>query len=136
MVDYNLPEWQDHRNEMGRRLTIEQSDSISGLYVKTYLQFYDDTPVVRVWSDIENKGTTAIGLEYVSSFALTGIDKEGSSPREEKIRLHIPHNTWYGEAQWQEYTLPDLGLHTVNEFSMKRLSYSNTGIRQLLNMHR
>jgi alpha-galactosidase len=117
----------DTQEEPGRRIVVELYDDVIRLHVKTFFQFYNGIPVTKVWTEVVNDGVESIGLEYVSSFALTGIDKEGISSREEKIRLHIPHNTWYGEAQWKCYSLPQLGLDTVNEFSMKRLAYSSTG---------
>ena len=81
---------------------------------------------------MRNDSKASIDLEYVSSFCLTGLAKEGAPKWTEKSKLHIPHNTWHGEAQWRSYRLPDLGLTIVGDapwatFSMKRLSYSNTG---------
>jgi alpha-galactosidase len=117
----------DDRNVVGRKLIFAMTDDVTGVYVESHIQFYDGISVARFWTEVENRGSAPVGLEYVSSFAYTGLDKEGLATREEKMRLHIPHNTWYGEAQWESYTLPELGLHTVNEFSMKRLSYSSMG---------
>ncbi|MEF2966243.1 glycoside hydrolase family 36 protein [Paenibacillus sp. M1] len=119
---------EDARNETGRKLVIHQRDEeATGLIVRSHIQFFDGLPIVRVWTEAENGGTERLGLEYVSTFAYTGVDKHGVSGRDRKIRLHIPHNTWYGEAQWQASSLPELGLNTVNEFSMKRLSYGSAG---------
>lgn len=112
---------------IGRRLVFHLADAVTGLAVRYVMQFYNGLPAVRTWTEVENRGVKPIGLEYVSSFAFTGVDAGGLGTREAKVRLSIPHNTWYGEAQWQTYRLPELGLHTVNEFSMKRLSYSSTG---------
>jgi Alpha-galactosidase len=117
----------EHGGETGRRLVFHQVDTVTGLKVRSILQFYNGLQVIRTWTEVQNDGLEPAGLEYVSSFALTGIDSGGLGTREAKLRLSIPHNTWYGEAQWQTYTLPELGLHTVNEFSMKRLSYGSTG---------
>ncbi|MNJ25675.1 Alpha-galactosidase [compost metagenome] len=123
-----LQHMEDLRNETGRKLVFHlQDDGATCLLVSSHIQFYDGLPIVKVWNVLENSGTEKIGVEYVSSFAYTGFDKHGVSGRDQKIRLHIPHNTWYGEAQWQANKLPELGLNTVNEFSMKRLSYSSTG---------
>jgi alpha-galactosidase len=115
----------DYRTAPGRKLEIEMADG--GLAVVSHLQFYDGLPVVRSWTELRNDGATAKGLEYVSSFALTGIAKEGILPWDQKSRLHIPHNTWFGEAQWRRNTLPELGLARVHTFSVKRLAYSSTG---------
>lgn len=113
--------------EVGRRLVWHLIDDVTGLEVRSVMQFYKGLPVIRTWTELENRGKESIGLEYVSSFALTGIDSGGLGTREEKIQLSIPHNTWYGEAQWHTYRLSELGFHEVNEFSMKRLSYGSTG---------
>jgi alpha-galactosidase len=122
-----LQEYKDTINSYGRKLVFQMFDQFTGVEVASIFQFYTGISVVKSWTEVVHKGEKPVGIEYVSSFAYTGIDKEGLLNREEKIRLHIPHNTWYGEAQWKKYTLPDLGLYTVNEFSMKRLSYSSTG---------
>jgi alpha-galactosidase len=118
-------EFRDTRNETGRKLEIEQTDQ--NLVVISHLQFFDGIPVVRSWTEVKNTGTEPIGLEYVSSFALTGIDKEGSGTWDAKSILHVPHNTWCGEMQWCKYRLPELGLSKVKEFNLKRLSYSSSG---------
>jgi alpha-galactosidase len=122
-----LSDWKDGRNSAGRKLEIAQIDERTKLRVVSHFQFYDGIPAARTWTEVVNEGESEVGLEYVSSFALTGIDKEGLSTRDDKIRLHVPHNTWFGEAQWRSYTLPELGLNRLFEFSMKRLSFSSTG---------
>lgn len=116
----------DRRNAQGRLVEIELSDAALGLVVTTHWQFYDGVPVIRAWTTVENRGAGAVGLEYVSSFALTGLAKEGTREWDEKMRAHILHNAWEGEAQWRSNTLPELGLARVHTFSMKRLAYSNT----------
>lgn len=115
----------DYRTAPGRKLEVEMEDA--GLVVISHLQFYDGIPVVRSWTEIRNESASFKELEYVSSFALTGIAKEGILPWDQKSRLHIPHHTWYGEGQWRQYSLTELGLSRVNVFSLKRLAYSNTG---------
>lgn len=117
----------DGRNGWGRKLEIRQIDPVTQVVVASHFQFYDGVPIVRTWTELTHAGKHPVGLEYVSSFVLMGLDKEGLSSRDESMRLHIPHNTWYGEAQWRNYRLPELGLGTVHEFSMKRLSYGSTG---------
>jgi alpha-galactosidase len=117
----------DKRNSFGRKLVFVLLDDQTNVEVCCHFQFFNEITIVRSWTEIVHKGKEPVGIEYVSSFAYTGVDKEGLLNREEKIRLHIPHNTWYGEAQWKKYSLPDLGFYSVNEFSMKRLAYSSTG---------
>ena len=115
----------DSRNTLGRKFAIELQ--AAGLHVVCHWQFYDGIPVVRAWTAVRNDSTTSIGLEYVSSFCLTGLAKETGPAWETHAQLHVPHNTWHGEAQWRSNRLPDLGLSPVNTFSLKRLAYSSTG---------
>jgi alpha-galactosidase len=120
-------EHRDIRNDCGRKLEIRSEDAKTGLEVISHYQFYDSIKVVRSWTELYNGGSEQIGLEYVSSFALTGVAKEGELPWDEKMKLHVPHNSWYGEGQWREYPLSELGLSAVNSFSVKRVSYSSNG---------
>lgn len=103
-------EIRDYRNEYGRKLEIVTEDKPSGLEVVSHFQFYDGISVVRSYTTLINKGDDEIGIEYVSSFALTGIEKEGLKSQDEKMRVRIPHNSWQRELQWQEYTLEQLGI--------------------------
>jgi alpha-galactosidase len=114
----------DYRNGYGRKLEIVQS--YGGLELISHMQFYDGISVVRTWTEIHNESDDIHPIEYVSSFTLTGLP-HGELPRDVGSRIHIPHSTWYGEAQWKSYTLHDLGYDCVNTFSVKRISLSNTG---------
>ena len=112
------------RNEQGDLFElVQKTDEIR---VKTCWQFYDGVKVLRAWSEVTNIGETRFPLEYVSSFALTGIG-HGEDARDAGYRMSIPHNTWYGECQWKTYTLHELGYDPVNTFSMKRVALSSTG---------
>jgi alpha-galactosidase len=117
----------DARNAQGRLLEIDQGDEATGLLVTSHLQLFDALPVVRSWTTVANRGQAPVGLEYVSSFALTGLAKEGLAPWDEAVQLYLPHNTWMGEGQWRRYRLPELGLARVYAFSIKRLCVSSTG---------
>lgn len=117
-------EHQDYRNKYGRKLEIVQC--YDGLAVISHMQFYDEISVVRSWTEIRNESVDTHPIEYVSSFALTGLPR-GNLPKDEGSLVHIPHSTWYGEAQWKAYTLHDLGYDSVHTFSVKRISLTNTG---------
>ena len=93
--------------------------------VTVHYQFYTDIAGVRAWTEVENIGEAPLGLEYVSSFSYTGID-DGIQPLK-KMRIFLPHNKWYGEVNWKEYSLRDLGYEKVSRFSGKRIAVSNTG---------
>jgi len=116
---------EDYRSASGRKLEIAIEGG--GLRATCHYQLYDGIPVARTWTEIENVSDEAQGIEYVSSFALTGIAKEGPRCWDEKTRVYLPHNAWCGEYQWKSYGVAELGLNQVYDFSMKRISCQNTG---------
>ncbi|HBF38009.1 MAG TPA: alpha-galactosidase, partial [Firmicutes bacterium] len=122
---------QDYHNESGRKLEITTFDQETGLEVTSHFQFFNGIPVVRSWTALENKGNEILGLEYVSSFALTGIAKEGLQDPDEKMRLYIPHNSWQRELQWRSYRFPELGFSKSVvrgvQRSSKCIAVTNTG---------
>lgn len=119
----------DYTNEFGRKLEITQE--YNGLYVTSHIQFYNGLSVIRSWTDVVNKSGENHPIEYITSFALTGLPFDESMPRDKGSVMHIPHNTWYGEAQWKTYTLNELGYDVVNDkntrASVKRITHSSTG---------
>lgn len=120
---------EDSRNAQGRRLTIRQVDRVTGLLAASVFQFYDGVPVVRLSHTLTNPTQEELGIEYVSSLALTGISKEGQRGDEDKLRLHIPHNGWTAELQWTQSTLSQLGFHHASPsgLSSKRIRVTNVG---------
>ncbi|MEG1426961.1 MAG: alpha-galactosidase, partial [Oscillospiraceae bacterium] len=67
-----LKDFIDYKNENGRKLEIVMTDQVCGVDVTSHLQFYDGVQTVRSYTTVYNWGTEPQGLEYVSSFALTG----------------------------------------------------------------
>jgi alpha-galactosidase len=118
-------EHKDYRNENGRKLEIVQE--YNGLIVTSHMQFYDRVSVIRSWTEVKNESVEMHPIEYVSSFALTGLSSGATASRDKGCIIHIPHNTWYGETQWKSYTPKELGYDVVNNFSMKRIGLSSTG---------
>lgn len=122
--------YESHNDEIlkeGRRITINLVDKITKIEVKVIFQFYNGLQIVRTWSILENKGERSVGIEYISSFALTGIDRGGVLDREDKMKIYIPHNEWCGEGMWEKYSLKDVGIFHVEDESTNRLLVSNTG---------
>lgn len=121
----------DYRNELGRKLEFITYDEETKIYVTSHIQFYDGISVIRSWSEVENKGIKIQTLEYISSFNYTGIEKEGILPRDEKMLLKIPHNSWQREMDWQTYSLEQLGIgqsqKTIEQRSSKVIGVTNTG---------
>ena len=121
----------DIRNALGRKLEIVTGDAPTGLEVTSHIQFYDGISMVRSWTELHNEGAEALGIEYVSSFELTGIEKEGLLTSDEKLELYIPHNAWQKELIWNRYTMDDLGMSISQPHRMRRstqtVGVSNTG---------
>lgn len=117
----------DYRNTYGRKLEIGMVDPMTSLKTVQHFQFYDGIQTVRSWVVLNNQGPKPLGVEYVSSFALTGLDKEGSQDRGEKMKLYIPHTGWQSELQWRSYYLPELGMSHLIDRTSKRIYCSNTG---------
>ena len=124
-------EFIDTANQLGRKIEITSFDEPTGLEVVSHFQFYNNVSVARCWTTVTNKGNEIQTLEYVSSFALTGVQKEGVLSQDEKMRLRVCHNSWQRELQWQEYTLPQLGLEqcqpTKDQHSSKVIGFTNVG---------
>jgi len=117
----------DGRNSQGRRLEFVQ---VAGeLQIISSFQFFDGIPLVRSETVLENTGSASIPIEYVSSFALTGIGRDGTNTWNEQSRVHLPFNSWTAELQWQSFTLAELGLTHLRShgFTMRRVAMANTG---------
>lgn len=112
----------DSRNEHGRKLEIITGDDPSGLEVHSHMQFYDGIAVVRSWSEIVNNGKEPQGIEYISSFALTGISKEGIRDTGDKMKLYIPRNGWQKEFHWNEFYLKEMGMSSAQPDDYHRSS--------------
>lgn len=118
---------EDSYNEKGRLIKVMQKDAKMGLEVCSNIQFIGTTNVIETWTEIRNSGEEPQTLTYISTFALTGITKSARNSWDEVAQLKIPSNSWYGEFQWRDYCLPELGLSKVFHYSTKRLSYTATG---------
>ena len=126
-----LKEFRDDRNAIGRKLEVVTEDQETGLLVTSHYQFYDGIAVVRAWTTLYNGGKEDLGIEYVSSFAITGIEKEGIKLPEDKLELWIPHNGWQKELHWNKYRLDELGMSSTQPEAIRRTSktigINNTG---------
>ena len=99
------------------------------LEVTTRFDFVREQPVVRSSTTVTclAEAPEAIDLDYVSSFCFTGLADGGLGAADERMRIHLPHNTWYGEAQWTEHGLGDLGLFEATANAMQRHTYVALG---------
>lgn len=115
-----------HRSRLtdkGRLVEIVTASDL--VEITTALQFFDSVRGFRVTNTVRNRSSQNICLEEVNGFSFLGLDG-GESP--DNLYLYVPHNSWYVEAQWQRYSLFELGLSSGNGVtSMKRFSVGNTG---------
>ena len=102
---------EDSWNENGRKITIYQEDKEeTHVRVETRMQFYKGTSIVRMVNKVINEGDSTQCLEYLSSFCYTGIEKEGKSNSDAKMRVRVPYNGWQKEMSIKEYKFGDVGL--------------------------
>lgn len=122
---------EDTSNSFGRLLIFRLLDDVTGVTVRSFLQFYSGLPILRIWHEARNDGPETQTLEYIANFHYEGIEKEGDLPRDEKMAVWIPHNSWQRELNWKRYTLPELGMELVQPKEIQRSSsmirVSNTG---------
>ena len=90
-------DFRDTNNNLGRLLEVVCFDEPTGLETVSHFQFYRDTKAVRCYTTVTNKGEENQTIEYVSSFALTGVEKEGLKTQDEKLQIGICHNSWQRE---------------------------------------
>ncbi|WP_058302068.1 alpha-galactosidase [Gorillibacterium timonense] len=117
----------DSRNETGRKLELTLRDPQTNLAAILHYQFYDGVAIMRSWTELINHGENDLDVEYVSSFALTGLAKEGVSRRDDKMAISYLYNGWQSEMQWRTYTLPELGLSQLTSRSSRRIALSSAG---------
>lgn len=75
--------------------------------------------MIESWAEVTNISSSVQTLEYVSSLALPHIDACDYAPWERYLWVNVPVNSWCAEAQWQRYSLPQLGLHRAYEQPLK-----------------
>ena len=120
-------QYRDTRNESGRRLEFTQR--AGALLITSVYQFFDVIPVVRSETIVENRGSSDVPLEYVSSFVLAGLGRDSKGDWSHHHRVHLPFNSWTAELQWRNFTLAELGLGKLHSYGRgtRRVSQSNTG---------
>ena len=114
----------------GKELVITlQTDE--NLYLYYHMRFYDEIPVVRVYSVLENKGEESVPVEYISSFVYQDVCGGGSKPYYDKTDVYLPYNSWVMEAQWKKEDLADLNLSRLvdgyNLFGFGNNRFAYTG---------
>ncbi len=92
----------------GKRFVCTHSDPLLKINVESVYESFDDVPVVRRYSRISNAGSSAAGIEFLSSAMLHGL----SSPQgyEHELRIHVAQNSWMAEGQWHTLRPSEMGF--------------------------
>lgn len=99
----------------GRAFVIQHFREDLGLRAHSHYFFPSDTvPVVRRWVELINEGTEPIPLEQVASAVLYHVGPVNDAGDLDALRLHVPYSSWSGEAQWQQLSLPQVGLTSLD----------------------
>ncbi|KAF1297395.1 alpha-galactosidase [Enterococcus sp. JM4C] len=117
----------ESENQFGKYIEFHLTDPETLAAVTVCWQFYTGVKALRTWTRVENRGTNVIGMEHISSFYLANIDAQGLKPRNEKLRIHMPHSSWSNEGMWKNYSFEELGFYSNEIASSKRIFGSNTG---------
>lgn len=70
----------------------------------------DPNAEVFTWQHTVINQGKEIGLEYVTSLNMIGVNKNSICHCYSEDILYIPHNSWQGELQWRHQTLKENGL--------------------------
>ena len=112
--------------DLGNNYVFRLSTSL--LKIKLNYLFVRNTKTVRTWTEVENISDKNVGLEYVSSFAFSGLANIALDNFETDCRLMIPQSGWGKEFCWQDSSFYELGYCGNNHAqSTNKISVSNTG---------
>jgi alpha-galactosidase len=87
-------------------LALDQRDGSRGLAVRTVLEAWPGTGVVRARNEVTNTGGEQLVLTYVSSLALGSF----GAGLQDGTLIHHARNTWVAELRWQAMTPYQAGL--------------------------
>ena len=123
-----LPEYISYEcvsDKIGKRYIFNLKTSL--LEIKLNYLFASSCKTLRTWTEVKNISDTNVGLEYISSFAMTGLANVRTQAVDLDCRLMVPYNGWCREFNWQDYTLGEMGYHFNQVAATNRIAFSNTG---------
>ena len=121
---------QESEAEGLRRLELRAADPVSGVIATVHYELGTGSSVLRCWTELQ-AGSSAVGVEYVSSLTLSGLGH--GQDWEEQLGLWQAANPWSGEFRWGRATLAERGLYNVGmvEYgqvgSKNRIASTSTG---------
>ncbi|KAF4963477.1 hypothetical protein FSARC_8526 [Fusarium sarcochroum] len=109
-------------------LEILTRNPITDLTVTTRFSVYGDVPVIRSRTTVANTGEQPQTLQAVSSLVYGGLGVPTKAWWKE-WNVHFAHNNWFREAQWQQRTLPQVGIARsgIGGGSRAQFTVSNQG---------
>ncbi|PVH98353.1 glycoside hydrolase family 36 protein [Periconia macrospinosa] len=124
----------EHESDVSKALDIVCYDEETGLEVTHRFEVFKATSVLRSWTTVKNTSGRTQTLNQVSSLAIGGVTA-GTEDWYNGYTLLTANNTWFRELQWQERSLPDvgideIGLHALRQghkATMASFSLSNRG---------
>lgn len=124
----------ERENDTSQTLDIISSDQITRLEVTHHFQVFKGTLVLRSWTTIKNCSDVTRTVNQLSSLTIGGLSA-GTAEWCNSYNVLTANNTWFREAQWQERSLPDVGidehgLHALfqgHKATMATFSLSNRG---------
>lgn len=117
----------------GSTLTLVQRDRVRPILVSTMWQSFPGIAAIRATTTVTNEGSAPMTLEYLSSFAFNGFVDFADPHWKVAATVAIPNNTFFGEFQWIEHALTDLGVIDVGfspdgeHSSKKRVAVTSIG---------
>lgn len=131
-LKYQSHKEQTHHNS--KTFDITSYDDISKISVTAHLTVFPGVPVVRSVTTIQNESQENIVVSQLSSLVIGPLGAESKSCWLD-YTLSYPTNTWFREAQWQDRSLPSVGLDDIglselpdgHDASLATFSISNRG---------
>ena len=123
-----LPQYISHESvetKIGKKYIFNLKTSL--LDIKLNYLFAKNCKTLRAWVEVTNISPNDVGLEYISSFALTGLADNRTEAVDLDCRLMIPYNGWGREFNWSDLTLGDLGYRFNHSAASNRIAFSNSG---------
>ncbi|KAF2014205.1 glycoside hydrolase family 36 protein [Aaosphaeria arxii CBS 175.79] len=87
---------------------ITTQDEEETLKVVSTFTVFDNVPVLRSQTSVQNTSQSKIDLTSIPSLVIGGLTRTNVWYHD--FKLSIPHNSWFREAQWKHLSLPDAGV--------------------------
>ena len=90
-------------------LDVVTRDPTTGIIVTNHFSVYPELPVLRSTVEVHNASEEDLTLQMVSSLVFGGLTLESEKWWKE-FRVLFARNDWFREVQWQNMSLPSVGL--------------------------